>query len=76
MKRYVTMTASIFAILVFFLMSVIGIFKGCSPDVCSFRAFIGAVTVYIVVTIAGNFIINMIIDEIVDSKIKKTMKND
>ncbi len=56
------------AVVMYFLMSIVGMHTGvCSATDCK-RAFIGAVITYITILIAGNIILSVIIDNLANKK--------
>ena len=68
-------TAAKFAVIVFFIMAIVGSLCGSSPATCCNRAVIGAVAMYIVVSIAGKSVLNIIIDQIIDSSLNTKDKS-
>ena len=64
-------TAVTFAVLIFFVMAFAGWFKGLDPATCANRAFIGAVAIYIIVSIAGKALVSVVIEEIIESQVDK-----
>jgi len=59
------------AVLLFFIMAVIGWGCGLSPGVCSARALLGACVGYILVRTAGQLIIRVLISALVDEQIRR-----
>lgn len=56
------------AVAMYFLMSIVGMYTGvCSATDCK-RAFIGAIITYVTVSIVGNIILSIIIDNLADKK--------
>ncbi len=62
--------------MVFFLMSIVSWFTGVSPGTASARACGGAVITYIVFSIAGSIIANIIINEMVENRYRKLAEKD
>ena len=76
MKSTIRPTAIKFAILIFFIMAVVGWLYGLNPSTCASRAIAGAIITYIVVSWAGKIVFNIIIESIVDSKLSKINQKD
>jgi len=64
------------AVLIFFVMACVGMVKGYSPATCASRAFFGAAIAYLVVSAAARAVMNIIIDAILESKLKKSAQKD
>ena len=62
-------SATTFAVMIFFIMSIIGWFCGLSPATCCSRAVGGAIITYIAITIAGKGVLAIIIKSIIESKV-------
>ena len=76
MKSSIRSTAINLAVLLFFTMAIVGWFFGLNPATCAFRACAGAIITYLIVSFAGKIITNIIIDSIVESKLKKLNQKD
>lgn len=76
MEQTIRTTAVRLAVLLFFIMAIAGWLWGCSPAVCAARAFAGAVVMYTVVQIAGRIVVKILIDAMVDSRMKKQADRD
>ncbi len=62
-------SATTFAVMIFFIMSITGWFCGLSPATCCSRAVGGAIIIYIAITIAGKGVMAIIINSIVKNKV-------
>jgi hypothetical protein len=71
LKKKVRTISATAAVLIFFLMSIVSWATGLNPATASSRALAGAVITYVIFSVAGNLILNMVINEIVKSKYKK-----
>jgi ABC-type uncharacterized transport system permease subunit len=76
MRTHIRSIATSFAVLIFFVMAVVGWFTGLSPATACSRAVIGAVITYITVSWAAKGVINVIINEIIKSKISEANQKD
>jgi hypothetical protein len=59
------------AVLLFFVMAVVGWGCGLSPGTCSARALLGACAAYILVRTAGQLVIRVLISALVDDQIRR-----
>lgn len=62
------------AILVFFLIAIIGWINNLSPATCTTRALICAIAIYYICKIAIKLITGIIVNHILDSKLKEMMQ--
>jgi hypothetical protein len=62
-----------FAVLTFFLISIIGTLQAVAPEVCCKRAIIGLFCTYFVVSIAVKIINYLVIDAMVSKQVDKVM---
>jgi len=76
MTRTIRSIAVYFAVMIFFVMSLVGFSCGLSPATCASRALTGAIITYIAVLCAGKIILRIIINAIIDSKLTQTPKRD
>ena len=76
MQKSIRSIATAFAVLVFFVMAVVGGFCGLSPATCCTRSVIGAIITYVVISWAAKGVMNIIINEIVVSKLNKANQKD
>jgi hypothetical protein len=72
MEKQIKSIAIRFAALIFFLMAVTGAVCGQSPATTGYRAFLGGVAAYIVVSIAARLITHILVNEALRSKFEKT----
>ena len=56
------------AVTMYFLMSIVGTYTGVSPATACKRAFIGSVVTYIAISIIGNIILSIVIDNLANKK--------
>jgi hypothetical protein len=59
------------AVLLFFVMAVVGWACGLSPGTCSARALLGACAGYVLVRSAGQLVIRVLISALVDDQLKR-----
>ena len=76
MNTTIRSTAATLGALIFFVMAIVGSICGHSPAICCNRALIGAVITYIVISIAGKSIMNIIINQIVENKVNRLKPKD
>ena len=76
MKSQIRPIAISFAVFIFFAMAVVGTFCGLSPGTGVQRALAGAVITYIVISIAGQAVMAIIMESIIDSKIKRIIEKN
>ncbi len=76
MSRNIRSIAVTLAVLIFFVMACVGMANGYSPATCASRAFFGAVIAYLVVSVAARAVMNIIINAMVESKLKKSAQKD
>ena len=76
MRKKIRSIAATAAVMIFFLMSIVSWFTGVSPGTASVRACGGAIITYIVFSIAGSIITNIIINEMVENKYRKLAEKD
>ena len=76
MKEQFRPIAVSLAVIIFFVMALVGTFCGLSPATGVSRAVAGAVITYAVVTLAGQAVISIIMQSIIDNKIKKIIKKN
>lgn len=69
-------TAGMAAVICFFAMAIIGSLKGHSPATCCFRAVGGAVIAYVTISIAGRWVLAIVIDAIVSSKTRTSQSKE
>ena len=72
MNKTIRSTAVSFAVMVFFLMTAVGLFTGRQPSTSANRALLGAVITYFVISSVGKIIYSMIVNAIIDSKFKNS----
>jgi hypothetical protein len=71
MDKQIKSIAIRFAALVFFLMAVTGAVCGQSSATIGFRAFLGGIAAYIIVSIAARLIAHILVNEALRSKLDK-----
>jgi len=59
------------AVMIFFIMAIAGWINNLSPATCAYRAVVGAVIVHTIVTVTGRIIVRILVDEMIESKVKK-----
>jgi len=69
MHKSIRSIAMRFALLMFFVMAVVGWFCGQSPPTCCRRAILGAIATYICISIAANMIVKIVINQMIRSKL-------
>ena len=67
METTVKRTATIAAVMSFFVLALVGWFSDVPTFTCGVRALIGAAVVYVVVTIASRILIRITVDTIISS---------
>lgn len=60
--------------MLFFIMALTGWLCGLEPVVCAWRAFIGAITLYLVVRIAGNLVVRILLDAMARDQARRRTK--
>ena len=76
LRKKIRSVAATAAVMIFFLMSIVSWFTGVSPGTASVRACGGAVITYLVFSIAGSMIANIIINEMVKNRYHKLAEKD
>jgi hypothetical protein len=76
MTRPIRSVAVYLAVMLFFIMSLVGWFSGCSPATCCSRALTGAVITYLAVSWAGRIIYKMMLDAMIASRVRKAAAMD
>ncbi len=76
MKKKIRSVSATAAVMIFFMMSIVSWFMGVSPGTASVRACGGAVITYLVFSIAGSIIANIIINEMVENRYRKLAEKD
>ena len=76
MRKKIRSVAATAAVMIFFLMSIVSWFTGVSPGTASVRACGGAIITYLVFSIAGSIIANIIINEIIENRCRKLAEKD
>jgi hypothetical protein len=59
--------AATIALIGLFVLAFVGWYNGVSPETCALKALIGAVILYVVVKIVGEWVASMVADAYVDS---------
>jgi hypothetical protein len=65
-----------FAVVVFFMMAVVGWFTGLSPATSCTRSVAGAIITYLVISWAAKGVVSIIINEIIVSKVNEANEKD
>lgn len=73
MEKQIKSIAVRFAALIFFIMGVTGALCGQSPATIGFRAFLGSIAAYIVVSIAARLVTHILINEALQNKLQKAL---
>ncbi len=68
MNRNIKIFAIRAAVVMYFLMSMVGLYTGICPATTCKRAIIGAIATYIAISIVGNIIVSIIIDNLANKK--------
>ncbi len=76
MQKSIRSIATTFAVLVFFVMAVLGWCCGLSPATSCTRSVAGAIITYLVISWAAKGVMSIIINEIIVSKINKANEKD
>ncbi len=76
MQKSIRSIAMTSAVLVFFVMAVIGWCRGLSPATGCSRSVIGAIITYIAVSWAARGVMSIIINEIIESKVIESKVNE
>jgi len=71
MTKIIRSIAVYFAVMIFFVMSLVGWFSGCSPATCCNRALTGAVVTYIAVSWAGTLVYKIMLDALIANRFRK-----
>ncbi|MCE5186607.1 MAG: hypothetical protein LLF76_10830 [Planctomycetaceae bacterium] len=58
------------AVLLFFIMAVVGWACGLEPASCASRAIAGAAAIYVVIRIAGQMVVRILIGSLVDEQVR------
>jgi hypothetical protein len=75
-QKSIRSIATTFAVLVFFVMAVLGWCCGLSPSTSCTRSVAGAIITYLVISWAAKGVMSIIINEIIVSKINKANQKD
>ena len=75
MDKQIKSIAIRFAALVFFLMAITGAVCGQSSATIGFRAFLGGIAAYIIVSIAARLVTHILVNEALRNKFDKAMAN-
>jgi hypothetical protein len=59
------------AVLLFFVMAIVGWAFGLSPGTCTTRALLGACVGYVVVRTAGQLVVRVLVSALVDNQLKR-----
>lgn len=59
------------AVLLFFVMAIVGWTSGLEPATCASRALAGAVAVYFLIRLAGVLVIRVLIGALVDEQVRR-----
>ncbi|MBE0534917.1 MAG: hypothetical protein IH624_04545 [Phycisphaerae bacterium] len=76
MTKTIRSVAVYFAVMIFFIMSLVGWFSGCSPATCCNRAFTGAVITYLAVSWAGRVVLKIMLDALISNRARKAAGKD
>ena len=71
MEKTFKSIAGYFAVMIFFVMSIVGWFCGHSPATCCSRALTGAIVTYFAVSFAAKTITKVIVKHVIDTKVQK-----
>jgi hypothetical protein len=75
-QKYIRSIAITFAVLIFFVMALVGWFSGLSPATCCSRSAIGAIITYIAVSWSARGVMSIMISEIIESKVNEANQKD
>jgi hypothetical protein len=76
MDKAIAKYAKMIAVMVFFIMGLVGWCCSNDPAVCAWRALIGAMVMYAAVRIAGAVLTSVIINAAVQDELKKNSAGD
>jgi len=76
MTKTIRSVAVYFAVMIFFLMSLVGWFSGCSPATCCNRALTGGVITYLAVSWAGRIVLKIMLDALISNRARKAAGKD
>lgn len=62
------------AVLVLFVLAAVSWLYGCGQGVCASRALLGAIVIYVMVSLAGRLVMRIIIGAMVESRLEKQRK--
>ena len=74
MEKSIKSIAIYFAVMTFFVMSIIGWFCGVSPATCCGRALPGAIIAYVAISWAGKTVVKIIMEQMIQSKVNELEK--
>jgi len=62
------------AVGLFFVLATVAWFNGCEPATCAYRAVVGAVIGYVVLSILGRLALKVIVKEMIDQRVERMMQ--
>ncbi len=74
MHKTIRALAVYFAVMIFFIMAIVGWFAGCAPATCCSRALTGAVITYLTISYAAAAVYKILLKEMINHRIQKTQK--
>lgn len=74
MENKIKPVAGSLGVAMFFLIAIVAWFCDCEPATCAYRALVGGIVVYVVVSIAGRMILRILVDEIIENHVRQYNK--
>lgn len=71
LNQSIQRTAVRIAVLLFFVMAVVGWLSGLEPATCASRALMGAVVVFFTVRLAGKLVIRVLVGALVEDQVRR-----
>ena len=62
------------AVVLFFVMGLVGWMSGHEPAVCAWRAFVGAFIIYLTLRVAGNLVVRMLLEAMARQQVRRDQK--
>ena len=76
MEKEIKTIAVVCAVFVLFVLATVSWCYGCGPGVCTSRALVGAIAMYLIVSLAGRLTVRILIGAMVDHRMEKQKAQD
>ncbi|MBN1124141.1 MAG: hypothetical protein JXA82_03975 [Sedimentisphaerales bacterium] len=71
MENKIKPIAGSLGVAMFFIIAIVAWISDCEPGTCAYRALVGGIVAYIVVSIAGRIILRILVDEIIENQVRQ-----